>query len=256
MRHELAGPPRTAVMLDPHPLCHAAMRTLLTTINVNVVAATQSICTAHTLLREHRPDLLLLDLDVPNARAQALALIEQACAEEPQLTVVVLSGTDERLLIAAAFDRGARAYVLKSSEPDDIVMAISQAFEPSLYLAKPPSGASSPALDSVLTRKLTRREVEILRLVAAGRSNREVATLLFVTEETVKFHLANVYRKLGVHSRYEAARWAGEQGIVDVTQASNVVPLPGVGTSSLRRAERGSRRRRHTAAVARPAQLT
>lgn len=239
MRHELEEPRRTAVMLDPHPLCHAVMRRLLTTINVELVGATRSICTALTLLREHRPGLLVMEVDLPSSRAQALGLIERACDEEPQLTVVVLSGTDERLLIDAAFDRGARAYVLKSSEPDHIVMAISQAFEPSLYLAKP--GTPTPALDGVLRCKLTRREIEILRLVAGGRSNGQVAKLLIVTDETVKFHLANVYRKLGVHSRYEAARWASEQGLLDRTETSNVVRLPEVNTSSAPRRESRTR---------------
>jgi DNA-binding CsgD family transcriptional regulator len=63
--------------------------------------------------------------------------------------------------------------------------------------------------------KLTRRELEILKLVSEGRSNRQVAELLWVTDQTVKFHLANVYRKLGVRSRFDAARWALEHGILD-----------------------------------------
>jgi DNA-binding NarL/FixJ family response regulator len=227
MRHELERPRRTAVILDPHQLCHTAIRTLLAQINVELVGATRSIWTAHTLLREHRPNLLVLEVDLPNAREEALRLIERACAEDPHLTVVVLSATDERLLIDAAFDRGAQAYVLKSSDTEDIVTAISQAFEPSLYLSRPGNGkAAAPTLDGVLMRKLTRREIEILRLVSGGRSNRQVAEILFVTDQTVKFHLANVYRKLGVRSRFEAARWASEQGLIDLSGTPNVVALP------------------------------
>ena len=64
--------------------------------------------------------------------------------------------------------------------------------------------------------KLTRRELEILELVSGGRSNRQVAEILWVADQTVKFHLANIYRKLNVRSRYEAARWARENGLLDV----------------------------------------
>ena len=65
--------------------------------------------------------------------------------------------------------------------------------------------------------QLTRRELEILKLVSEGRSNRQVGQVLWVTDQTVKFHLANIYRKLGVGSRYDAARWAQEHGVLDVT---------------------------------------
>ena len=71
-----------------------------------------------------------------------------------------------------------------------------------------------------LLKKLTRRELEILQLVSGGRSNRQVAQILWVADQTVKFHLANVYRKLGVRSRFEAAKWARENGILDVVVES------------------------------------
>lgn len=225
MRYQREGPRRTAVILDPQPLCHAAMRTLLPPMNVHVVGTTTSVCDAQALLREHRPDLLVLEVDIPNAREEALRLIERACDEDPELTVVVLSATDERLLIDAAFDCGVRAYVLKTAEVDVIATAISQAFEPSIYLSRPRDTAVGvPGPDASLLHRLTRREIEILKLVSGGRSNRQVAEILYVTDQTVKFHLANVYRKLGVRSRFEAARWACEQGLIDLPTA-DVVPL-------------------------------
>ena len=84
----------------------------------------------------------------------------------------------------------------------------------------------APAPDPELLGKLTRREVEILRLVSEGLSNRQVGEILYVTDQTVKFHLANVYRKLGVGSRLEAGRWAREQGLLDGDAVPNVVALP------------------------------
>jgi DNA-binding NarL/FixJ family response regulator len=213
---------RTAVVVDPHPLCHLALTTILCRSDVDLVGTATCAGTALALLQEHRPDLLVLEVDLPEGRDSALHLISSGPRDVPDLTVVVLSGLDERTVIDAAFDRGAAAYVLKTSDPDAIATAIRQAFEPSLFLAQPK--ADSVASESVaektesreLLRKLTRRELEILQLVSGGRSNREVAQTLWVADQTVKFHLANVYRKLGVRSRFEAAKWARENGILDV----------------------------------------
>ena len=116
--------------------------------------------------------------------------------------------------------------MLKTSDPEAIATAIRQAFEPSLFLARPQE-RTVPTTDNQLLGKLTRRELEILQLVSGGRSNRQVAEILWVADQTVKFHLANIYRKLGVGSRFEAARWARESGILDVV----VEPDAGTGMS-------------------------
>ena len=217
MEHQFSRPRRTAVALDPHPLCHTALATLLGRIDIDLVGAATSTSTAMTLLQEHRPDLLVMEVDLPEGRDAALRLLSTGPIEAPELTVIVLSSTDDRCLIDAAFDRGAAAYVLKTSDPDAIATAIRQVFEPSLYLARPKERPVRPTPDSQeVLRKLTRRELEILQLVSGGRSNRQVAQILWVADQTVKFHLANVYRKLGVRSRFEAAQWARENGILDV----------------------------------------
>ena len=133
--------------------------------------------------------------------------------ETPDLTVIVLSGTDDRGIIEAAIDRGAAAYILKSTDTDAIATAIRQVFEPSVYLAGPKERAHAATTETPeVLGKLTRRELEILQLVSGGRSNRQVAQILWITDQTVKFHLANIYRKLGVRSRFEAARWARRTG--------------------------------------------
>jgi DNA-binding NarL/FixJ family response regulator len=227
MRHDPDRPRRTAVMLDPHPLCHAALRSVLATLNIELVAATTSIRSAETLLREHRPDLFVAEVDIDGRRGDALDVLEAARLDEPETTVIVLSAADEAPLIEAAFDRGASAYILKTSDAETIATAIAQAFDPSVYLSPPRSErAATRPPDGALLRKLTRREIEILQLVSGGRSNRQVAEILFVTDQTVKFHLANIYRKLGVRSRFDAARWAREQGLVDAVGTQNVVALP------------------------------
>jgi DNA-binding NarL/FixJ family response regulator len=186
------------------------------------VGATTSAGAAHALLQEHKPDLLVAELDLPAGRDEALRVLALARQSDPGLSVIVLSSTDDPGLIDAAFERGASAYVLKTSEPEVIATAVRQAFEPSLYFARPSEQRTATAPVALLEPKLTRRELEILKLVSEGRSNRQVAELLWVTDQTVKFHLANVYRKLGVRSRFDAARWALEHGVLDA--AAEAVP--------------------------------
>ena len=227
--NEHRSPRRTAVALDPHPLCHMALSTLLARFDIDLVGAATTTSSTLTLLDGFKPDLLVLDVDLPEGLDEALRLISIGSRETPRLTVIVLSGNDDRSVIDAAFDRGAAAYVLKTSDPDAIATAIRQAFEPSLYLARPAEHRVGGADGKALLRKLTRRELEILQLVSGGRSNREVARILWVADQTVKFHLANVYRKLGVNSRFEAARWAREHGILDVVVESGEAISPAEG---------------------------
>ncbi len=220
MNHDFDRPGRKAVALDPHPLCHLALATLLGRFDIDLVGAATTTATAETLLQEHQPDLLVMEIDLAEGLETALGIISSGRDRVPELTVIVLSGTDDRCMIDAAFDCGAAAYVLKTSDTEEISTAIRQAFEPSLFLAHSHE-RTSPATDKDVLGKLTRRELEILQLVSGGRSNRQVAEILWVADQTVKFHLANIYRKLNVRSRFEAARWARENGLLDVVVESN-----------------------------------
>ena len=216
MKHQLEGTGRTAVLLEPHPFCHAAIASLLARCDTKVVgAATTASCTS-ALIEEHSPDVLVAELELPEGRKAALGLVTRARRANPALTVIVLSGADDAELIDAAFEAGASAYILKTTDPDCVTTAIQQAFEPSIYLARPRETRSATATATRVVPQLTRRELEILTLVSEGRSNRQVGQVLWVTDQTVKFHLANIYRKLGVGSRYDAARWAQEHGVLDV----------------------------------------
>lgn len=218
---------RTAVLMEPHRLFHSAIAALLARCDVEVVGAATSAAEATTLIEKHSPDLLVGELDVPEGRDEALRVVSLARLRDPGLTVIALSAADDPGLIDAAFEAGVSAYVLKTSDPEVIATAVHQAFEPSLYVARRPALASlgAPPAERVELPKLTRRELEILELVAEGRSNRQVAQLLWVTDQTVKFHLANVYRKLGVRSRFDAARWAQENGVLQVAESGEVVSI-------------------------------
>lgn len=227
MKREFDNRRHTAVLLDPHPLCHTAIAGLLGRVDIDVVGATTSAGSAIALLEEHNPDLLVAELDLPEGSDEGLRVLSLGRAGDPQLAMIVLSSTDDPSVIEAAFERGASAYVLKTSDPDAISTAVRQAFEPSLYLARPQEhkAVATASVDPEDLPRLTRRELEILQLVSEGRSNRQVAEILWVTDQTVKFHLANVYRKLGVRSRFDAARWARDNGVLEVAESGEVVTI-------------------------------
>ena len=213
---------RTAVLLDRHPLWLEAVERVLTSIGVEVVGKTTSPTDALTLIEGREPDLFITGIGMPDGAMDGLTCLAQARERRPSLRIIVLSGHADAQHVDAALAAGAVAYVVKTAQADDLASAVRQAFDHSLYLARdsgngaPGSGDSKPIVDS---RGLTRRELEILRLVAEGYSNAQLATMLWVTEQTVKFHLSNVYRKLQVSNRTEASTWAQRHGLLSLEPA-------------------------------------
>jgi DNA-binding NarL/FixJ family response regulator len=208
---------RTAVLLDPHPLWLDAVELVLTRNGVAVVGQATDPDRALALVEEFCPSVL-----VAEAAGEGLTCIRKACAKFPELKVIVLSSPDDAAQIDAAFAAGAHAYVLKTAHPADVTVAIRQTFEHSMFLPGPAVAAASTngvaaigseASDTVAS--LTKRELEILQLVAEGHSNSQLARILWVTEQTVKFHLSNIYRKLDVANRTEASRWAQVHGLLN-----------------------------------------
>jgi DNA-binding NarL/FixJ family response regulator len=215
------------VLLDQHPLWHEAVEPVLDRLEVEVVAKTTSADEALAVVEEHKPDMLLLELDLPEDGLDGISLIREAKERNPGLRVIVLSLYDNPHEVEASFAAGADAYVLKSVRPADLATAVRQAFEPSIYLP-----GSKPAVrdGSSRSKLLTERELEIVRLVGEGHSNRELARMLWVTEQTVKFHLTNIYKKLGVSNRTEASRWAQAQGLLSAGPARRLRTVEPVGS--------------------------
>ena len=134
---------------------------------------------------------------------------------------------DDPEAIRAVLQSGAWAYVLKDAQPQDIAVAVRQAFSQSIYLAhtvevgETANATAAPKTNGTGLSVLTRRELEILALVTEGKSNSAMARELWVTEQTVKFHLSNIYRKLEVANRTAASRWAHEHGIVKAASVAD-----------------------------------
>ncbi len=199
---------RTAVLLDPYPLWFEAVEEVLSRISVEVVGRAAEPEAALSLVEEQRPDMLVAEIGVRGREIDGIACLRLARQTNPELKVVVLSSSDEPQQIEAAFAAGATVYALKKAHPDDLASAIRQSFDQSVFFAatEPESVPSNSVANG--SYGLTRREVEILRLLAEGYSNAALAKMLWITEQTVKFHLSNIYRKLGVSNRTEASRWA------------------------------------------------
>ena len=225
MDYETTGiGPLDAVVLDPHPIWLDAIEMVLARIGANVVVKTSSSMEALARIEASQPRLLTLELDARPGEPDGFEVIRRAGVLAPDLRAIVLSSHQETAHIDAALEAGAAAYVVKTAHPDDVASVVRQAFDHSVYLAGGPRTPQVPASappSSETPGGLIRRELEILRLVAEGHSNSQLARMLWVTEQTVKFHLSNTYRKLGVSNRTEASRWAQLNGLLTQTEASD-----------------------------------
>ena len=217
---------RTAVLFDQHPLWVDALEPVLRGIGVDVVGKATTREHALALVAEKQPDLFVAEISCREGLAAGLACLTQARERSSRSKVIVLGASATTNDIDAAFAAGATAYIVKTAQPEDIASTIRQAFDNSVFFAKPASAqvtTSRPALAAVKPHAslgLTRREIEILKLVGEGHSNSQLARMLWVTEQTVKFHLSNIYRKLDVRNRTEASRWAQLNGLLPAEEES------------------------------------
>lgn len=220
------------VIADDHPLLVAALQATLVDAGFDVVGTTQYGADVVELVEATAPDVLLLDLQMPDLSGlDCLAALRDRASE---VKVIVLSGADDRASIDAALALGAVCYVGKAVDPADLAATIRMmSSKAPIYSA---SGTNSPArarsasassLSAVDGLGLTRRELEILKLAAEGESNGALARRLWVTEQTIKFHLSNIYRKLDVNNRTQAAAKAHALGITSISADEPATEIPG-----------------------------
>jgi NarL family two-component system response regulator LiaR len=164
-----------------------------------------------TLIKRTHPDVVVLDIRMPGM--DGLVCLDQIKKRSPEIKVIVLSASTDPRLIENVLKRGASAYIVKSVNPVDLPSAIRQAVDETVFTAigLPDDNAASAAKSAGLTS----RELAILTALAQGKSNAAIAKELWVAPQTVKFHLTNIYRKLNVANRTEAARYAYQQGLVE-----------------------------------------
>lgn len=211
--------PITLVLADDHPIVLAGLQQLLSLErDFTVLATCGDGAAALIALRHHRPDVLVLDMQMPEKGG--LAVLRDLAGDQLPTRVVVLTaslGADD---VLEAIRLGARGLILKDMAPHLLVQCIRKVAAGGQWLER---GAMTESLNRLIVREaaaaraanlLTPRELAIVRLVAQGLRNKEIARQLAITEGTVKLHLYNVYQKVGVDSRVALTLWAQEQGLL------------------------------------------
>ncbi|MFJ2551953.1 response regulator [Microbacterium sp. NPDC087591] len=203
----------TVLLVDDHPIVRAGVRSLFDRRDdIEVVGEASSGEEAVALARHLHPDVVLCDLRLGDGMdgVQTTAALR---ALDPAPAVIILTTFDRDAEILGAIEAGAAGYLRKDIAPDDIVRAIRQAAGGSLVLTAELSERVERVRRAPRVR-LTERELDVLRLLDTGSSNREIAKTLFVTEATVKTHLVHVFEKLGADSRARALAIARESGLI------------------------------------------
>jgi two-component system, NarL family, response regulator NreC len=212
----MAEPGITIVLADDHQVVRSGLRLLLQgEEGMHVVGEVGDADAALRMVTARRPDVLVLDLNMPGRSSlTAIADVPAAC---DRTRVVVLTMQDDPAWAREAMQAGAAGYVLKEAADEELVAAVRAAASGGTYL-NPSLGARLAAAPPVPTGPpddLTEREVDILRLVALGHTNTEIAEQLFLSVRTVESHRAHIQQKLGRTTRAELVRYALDHDFVD-----------------------------------------
>jgi len=212
--------PIRVLIIDDHEIVRKGIRALLATKrDIQVVGEAGDGATAVAQALALRPDVILMDLMMP--KKDGIQATREITAKQPDTRVLVLTSFAADAQVFPAVKAGALGYLLKDSGPQELVQAIRQVYrgEPSLdpsVARKVLAELSGPPQAPLTTDPLTAREVEVLRLLAQGKSNKEIGEALVVAEETVHAHVSNILNKLHLANRTQAALYALKEGIASV----------------------------------------
>ena len=198
------------MIVDDHPIVRQGFAGMLATEpNIVVVAEAANGQQAIDLFRQHRPDITLMDLRMP--AVSGVEAITRIRKEFPKSRFIVLTTYDGDEDIYRALQSGAQGYLLKTMYCDEIIDAIRTVSEGRRYIPMP---VATRLAERMAGSDLTSREIEVLELIVKGKSNKQIADVLAITEPTVKGHVSNILGKLGVDDRTQAATAAIQRGII------------------------------------------
>jgi two-component system response regulator NreC len=200
------------VLADDHAVVRSGLKLLLAQGGMEVVAEAGDVDGALRYVLGYKPDVLVLDLNMPGE--PSLPAIPRFLAASPGTRIVVLTMQQDPQFAREALAAGATAYVLKEAADEELVQAIHAAREGRTYV-DPSLGAKLATMPSGPPGGLTDRETDILRLIALGHTNPEIAEQLYLSVRTVETHRAHIQRKLGRTTRAELVRFALDEGLVD-----------------------------------------
>jgi DNA-binding NarL/FixJ family response regulator len=206
-----AASPRIRVLVaDDHPIVRAGLATVVSQqLELELVGEAADGAEAVTIVRERRPDVVLMDLRMP--RMDGVTAIRAIRAEFPDVRVLALTTYEGDVDIHRALEAGARGYLTKDMLLTDVLSAIRAVHGGERVI---PAPVAARLAEFTPRTDLTQRETEVVRLVARGLSNREIAEVIGRSDETVKLHLKNIFSKLGVADRTEAVTLAISRGIL------------------------------------------
>ena len=205
------------LLVDDHGVVRRGLRGYLELLDdIEVVGEAENGLTGVEMAAQLNPDVVLMDLVMP--QLDGIAAIGRIKAAQPGVQVVALTSFIEEEKVIAALEAGASGFILKDAEADDVAAAIRAAYNDEVHLDPAAArilakGMRSKANEPQL-EPLTERELEVLGLVGRGRSNKEIASDLGITERTARTHVSNILGKLGLASRTQAALYAVERHLV------------------------------------------
>ena len=205
------------LIADDHELVRNGLKTLLANTDVEVVAEVSTGEAAVKWALTHKPDVVLLDIRMPEG--DGLTALGRIKLERPEMPVLMLSTFDNPTYIARSVALGASGYLIKSCSRDELVQAIRAAASGESAwtrdeLRRVTGALATPRLAADVEVPLTQRESEVLKQLAYGLTNKEIANTLHISYETVKEHVQHILRKIGVSDRTQAAVWAVRKQLV------------------------------------------
>lgn len=211
--------PTRVIIVDDHPMVAEGIEAILETYDdLEVVATLGSAQDAIETVNDLIPDVVLLDLNMPNVGG--LTAAEMILEKQPQMRILILSMHDSPEYISTALSHGAMGYILKDVPTDEIKVAIDTVMQGERYLCSGSEASLSPRATSS-REPLTSREQTVLLELAQGLSNKEVANALNISVRTVETHRKNIKRKLGISSTAGLTRYAIEHGVLQGTATRN-----------------------------------
>jgi NarL family two-component system response regulator LiaR len=212
--------PIKVLLVDDHKIVREGVRAYLHSLaDIIVAAEAASGAAALAAAREHAPDVVLMDLEMPG-ELDGIAATREIRRVRPETQVIVVTSHHQDEYIFPAVRAGAISYLLKDVEPDELAAAIRKAARGEAVLDSRVASRLLKELQGLRNdevnpfTELSEREFEVLRLIAAGKSNAEIAEILVIGESTVKTHISNLLGKLHLSDRTQAAVFAWQQGVV------------------------------------------